>query len=170
MEMVLKENLYMRDCIRTYSGKYMNVFDPKPEMVCIEDIAHALSMQPRFGGHLPVFYSVAQHSVLTSCIAIKDKYEALMHDISEAYLIDVPRPIKLGLPNYKEIENNLMEMLAGIFEFEYPLSEYVKRADEEMLQIEWDDLMLVKGSPWIAECWSQERAKEEFIKRYKELQ
>ena len=56
----MKENLYTPNCIRTFTGLYMNVFNPKPDMICIEDIAHALSQQPRFGGHLPRMYSVAQ--------------------------------------------------------------------------------------------------------------
>ena len=53
------ENLHTADCIRTFTGLYMNVFEPTPEMICIEDIAHGLSNMPRFGGHLPEFYSVA---------------------------------------------------------------------------------------------------------------
>ena len=51
--------LFVPDHIRTYTGKYFNAFDPLPELICIEDIAHALSQQPRYAGHLPQFYSVA---------------------------------------------------------------------------------------------------------------
>ena len=57
------ENLYTPDCIRTYTGIYMNVFEPTLEMIHIEDIAHALSMQCRFGGHLYDFYSVVQKQI-----------------------------------------------------------------------------------------------------------
>lgn len=60
------ENLYTKDCIRTVSGIYVNVFEPKPEMFVIEDIAHALSFMPRFAGHLRWPYSVAQHSLAVS--------------------------------------------------------------------------------------------------------
>lgn len=59
----MTESLYTPNCIRTFTGIYMNVFDPTDEMICIEDIANALSHQCRFAGHLPNFYSVAQHSV-----------------------------------------------------------------------------------------------------------
>ena len=48
----MKENLYTKDCIRTFTGIYMNVFNPTSEMICIEDIAHSLSLQCRFAGHL----------------------------------------------------------------------------------------------------------------------
>jgi uncharacterized protein len=78
------ENLYEPDCIRTYTGLYINVFNPKPEMIEIEDIAHALSFQCRFGGHLPKFYSVAQHSLNCSYLVKEPalKLTALLHDAS----------------------------------------------------------------------------------------
>jgi hypothetical protein len=74
------------NCIRTNSGLYINVFEPTPDMISIEDIAHALSFMPRFGGHLDKFYSVAQHSVYCSFMveSIEDKKAALLHDASEA--------------------------------------------------------------------------------------
>lgn len=50
------ENLYTTDCIRTSSGQYVNVFNPDPNTIKIEDIAHSLSMQCRFGGHLPYHF------------------------------------------------------------------------------------------------------------------
>lgn len=138
------ENLYTPNCIRTVSGIYMNVFDPTPEMICIEDIAHSLSMQCRFGGHLPRFYSVAQHSLYCSYLVDDEKLKlaALLHDASEAYLLDIPKPIKGGLSNYKEIEDNLMRLIADKFGFEYPLHPDIKRADEQMLEAEWYHLML----------------------------
>lgn len=140
-----REDLFTPDCIRTFTGKYMNVFKPTPEMICIEDIAHALSNQCRFGGHLPIFYSVAQHSLNCSyLVENKLKLEALMHDASEAYLLDIPSPIKKGLTNYKEIEDRLMEAIAVRFGFQYPLTEQVKETDATMLQLEWDYLMIKK--------------------------
>ncbi len=144
------ENLYTPGCIRTASGIYMNVFEPTPDMICIEDIAHALSHQCRFGGHLPRFYSVAQHSFLCSrLVGDTDPAEALaglLHDAGEAYLMDMPSPIKRRLTNYKEIEDKLMMVIAQKFGFAYPLSAAVKKADEQMLQVEWEVLMLRRGS------------------------
>lgn len=164
------ENLNTPNCIRTFTGIYMNVFEPTLEMICIEDIAHALSNQCRFGGHLPEFYSVAQHSLLCSQ-TVGDEYrlQALLHDASEAYLLDIPRPIKQGLSNYKEIEDNLMILIAEKFGFKYPLEKPVKQIDEEMLQFEWEHLMLQKPLIDNFVCWSAGYAKRRFLETYAEL-
>jgi 5'-deoxynucleotidase YfbR-like HD superfamily hydrolase len=121
----------------------MNIFQPTQHMICIEDIAHSLSHQCRFNGHLPTFYSVAHHSILTAeRVDPEHKLAALLHDASEAYLCDIPRPIKPHLTNYKEIEDKLMQVIAEKFGFGYPLHSDVKQADEYMLIWEWHDLML----------------------------
>lgn len=132
--------------IRTSTGKYINVFDPRPQDICIEDIAHSLSNQCRFGGHLNFFYTVAQHSLFTASICSpKNKLSALMHDASEAYLLDMPSPIKAALPEYKNIEHNLMLAISYRFGFDYPKPEEVTEADELMLKWEW--LTFVENKP-----------------------
>lgn len=165
------ENLYAPDCIRTYSGLYMNVFEPTFEMICIEDIAHSLSMQPRFGGHLPEFYSVAQHSWYCSRL-VQGCYKlaALLHDASEAYLLDIPRPIKIRLNNYKEIEDNLMRLISEKFGFNYPLHKDVKRADEFSLMTEWNCLMLKKSQDPFIVGLDNKTAKSMFLKTFESLQ
>ena len=169
----MKEDLYTPNCIRTHTGIYMNVFEPSLEMIQIEDIAHALSHQCRFGGHLPNFYSVAQHSVLCSRLVDKQyQKQALLHDASEAYLLDIPRPIKHRLDNYKEIEDNLMRLIAQKFGFKYPLEQPIKQVDEEMLQFEWNHLMLGIELPENKElsCWTPEQSKGTFLKEFYNLQ
>jgi len=164
------ENLYTPNCIRTFTGIYINVFEPTLEMICIEDIAHALSNQCRFGGHLSKFYSVAQHSILCNNL-VNDEYKlsALLHDASEAYLLDIPRPIKQGLKNYKEIEDKLMVLIAKKFSFEYPLEKVVKQADERMLQFEWKYLMLQEYMNPQFICWDSLTAEKNFLKTYNNL-
>lgn len=156
--------------IRTVTGKFVNVFEPTPDMFCIEDIAHALSNQCRFGGHLPKFYSVAQHSILCAeYVKPEHKLAALMHDASEAYLLDIPRPIKLKLVGYAEIEHNLMLCLSEVFGFEYPLHQDVKIADEIMLTREWNQLMIQDGSFVIGETVTPAYQKWSFIKMFNTL-
>lgn len=162
------ENLYATNSIRTFTGIYINVFDPTTEMICIEDIAHALSHQCRFGGHLPEFYSVAQHCYLAATEALpEDKLQALMHDASEAYLLDIPRPIKQELSNYKEIEGRLMSFIARKFQFDYPMSDAVKDIDEGLLVMEWECLM-IRTRPAF-KCWKPQEAKNKFIEMFNGL-
>ncbi len=164
----MKENLYTPNCIRTFTGIYFNVFEPTLEMICIEDIAHHLSQQPRFGGALPEFYSVAQHSYMCSLLANgkENQKAALLHDASEAYLIDIPSPVKQGLSNYKEIEDYLMMVISEKFGFEYPLSADVKKVDKEMLEIEWETLMIKNNA---VGNWTDKQAEMKFLERFKEL-
>ena len=139
--MNLLEDYKINPVIRTSSGLYVNVFDPDPDTITIEDIAHSLSHQCRYGGHLPVFYSVAEHSIFcgNAVRVIESTLElaALLHDASEAYLLDMPRPIKYQIPQYREIEDKLMRVIAAKFGFEYPLHLIVKDVDNMALKQEW---------------------------------
>lgn len=98
--------------IETYSGIKFNVFDPKSADVNILDIAHALSMCTRFNGHLCKYYSVAEHSwIISQVLPQEHKLAGLLHDASEAYLSDIPRPIKYMLPEVKEIDTKVSDVI-----------------------------------------------------------
>ena len=141
------ESLHTPNCIRTLSGQYIDPFNPEPDKILLEDIAHALANIPRFGGHLQDFYSVARHSLHCFSLAPEEhKLAALLHDASEAYLLDIPTPIKARITGYKEAEDNLMAVIAEKFGFEYPLNPIIKEIDKMVLEIEWDVLMLQKSS------------------------
>lgn len=165
------ENLHAYRSIRTISGQYVNVFEPDPDTILISDIAHALSNQCRFGGHLPRFYSVAEHSLLCHAIAKPEaKFDALMHDASEAYLLDMPKPIKVEIKQYNEIEDNLMNIIAKKFGFNYPKNEEVERVDHYLLEWEWNVIMLGRknsGFPPIDYLTPQE-AKRIFLETFNE--
>lgn len=167
------ENLYTTDCIRTVNGIYVNVFDPKPEMFLLDDIAHALSRQCRFGGHLKEFYSVAQHSYMCSFgVPSEFALQGLLHDASEAYMCDIPSPIKANFPEYKIIENNVMKVISEKFGIEYPFHKSIKNRDRELLEYEWELLMLGKNEDMKhikVDIWDFKTAKENFINRFKEL-
>jgi uncharacterized protein len=92
----------------THNGSRFDIFDPIPEAIDIKDIAHALSLLCRFGGHVKKFYSVAQHSVLVSWITPNEyALEALLHDATEAYCGDMIRPIKVFMPEFCNLEDKL---------------------------------------------------------------
>ncbi len=129
--------------IRTYTGVVINILDPRPEQILIEDIAHALAHLCRFGGHTAKFYSVAEHSIRCSqTIEPEWQLAALLHDATEAYLIDLPSPVKALWPDYRAIEGKLMGVIARKFGFQCPLPEAVKETDRAWLKLEWQNLML----------------------------
>lgn len=135
--------------IETATGK--KFFIDRPEFD-IQDITHALAHICRYGGHCKQFYSVAEHSMLVSRIvedlALGDPFEGLMHDAAEAYLIDLPRPWKLILPEYKAMEARIETPLRAAFGMPETLSDGVKRADAIALCIEARVLMPTRGEEW----------------------
>ena len=69
--------------IGTFSGLRFWPLDPNPEKILIDDIAHALAHQCRFGGHASRFYSVAEHSVHVSRLCLPEHaLWGLLHDVA----------------------------------------------------------------------------------------
>ena len=103
--------------ITTVTGKHFYPLNPNPQDIDIEDIAHALSLICRANGHFKYFYSVAQHSIACSEEAAERGYSlevilgCLLHDVSEAYLCDVTRPVKKHIPQYLRAEEKLQDVI-----------------------------------------------------------
>ncbi|MGL5731718.1 MAG: phosphohydrolase [Bacteroidales bacterium] len=140
----------MMSYITTFTGLHFDPVNPSPELVCLEDIAHALSMICRANGHTRIFYSVAQHS-LGCCKeaelrghSFRIQLGCLLHDASEAYLSDMPRPIKAQLPEYIKAEDQLQNMIWNLF-FDPPLTknekEIIFEIDNAILSYEFIHLM-----------------------------
>ncbi len=139
------------DWIQTYCGVQFWPLDPRPEEVRIEDIAHALSNQCRYSGHVETFYSVAEHCYRASLIVPPaDALWALLHDASEAYLVDLPRPIKhfsdLG-SCYRKIESAVMCVICERFGLGPDEPDTVAKADAVLLSTEKRDLMKIPPKP-----------------------
>jgi len=133
----------------TYTGRKYWPLHPSPDDVCIEDIAHQLSLTCRFNGACSEFYSVAQHSVLVSSYCnIEDEMVGLMHDAAEIYLSDIPSPVKAQLVGFKQIEEMNMRAIAARFGFLWPMPGYVKDIDRRMLATEKRDLMKKGSFEW----------------------
>lgn len=127
----------------TTSGQTIDLRNPTEENILIEDIAAALSKICRFGGNTSEFYSVAQHSVMVALIAPEScKFEALLHDASEAYLGDVISPLKHLLREYKMLENNFSKVIEKKFHLEVnaTVREHIKHCDRMMLELEHEAL------------------------------
>lgn len=173
----------------TYTGRQFFPMAPRLDDIVIEDIAHALAAANRFNGHTREPYSVAQHSVLVSIeierhVAPWDRLRAafygLLHDASEAYLCDVPRPLKRldAFAAYREAERWLEHVIYARFGLEGPPPPALKLVDRLMLRTEQRDLMA--GAPYDVErksdrClddvaivpWSAPKAEREFLDRFR---
>jgi uncharacterized protein len=135
----------------------------------------------RFNGHVKKFYSVAEHSWwVAKKVPPRLTLAALLHDASEAYICDIPAPVKPFLENYKDIEYVLMENIHRRFflalnEEEEKVIKNVDRAlcYTEARQLlpertkEWDDEFVAKPYTDITlKCWSPAMAERQFIKLF----
>jgi hypothetical protein len=175
--------------IQTVSGRRVNPFAPELEQLDLGDIAQALANQCRFGGHLRTFYSVAQHSCLLAD-AVERRGEdanaarwALLHDATEAYLLDLPHPIKhrseLGAL-YRDAEARLQEAICRRFGLPLEPPPTLKALDRALLATErrtvatvawhWPELDGVEPLELEIEAWSPARALVEFLERYERLE
>lgn len=176
--------------LQTYTGKHFHPFDPRPEEIDIEDIAHALSHECRWGGHTTRFYSVAWHSVM---VARALEYRGplaslrgLLHDASEAYLRDIPRPLKLhpSMAGYRAVEASVQAALYAHFGLP-PNADHdawVHEADNDALCEEAYTRLLGGPVGWVPEggpmpllaaddAWwpSHDDAKTEFLRTFSDL-
>jgi hypothetical protein len=173
--------------LQTVSGRWVNPFDPDPSQLDAGDIARALANQCRFGGHSRVFYSIAQHSVIVSELVeertgdVEAAFAALMHDAAEAYLGDLPHPLKhrsaLGAA-FKAAEDRLDERIHDRFRIKRDVAE-IKPVDRALLATErrafsteswpWPELEGVEPLDIGLEAWTPDDAAEAFARRYNEL-
>lgn len=146
--------------LETVSGRKIDVSNPDPSTIVIEDIAWALSRMPRFSGHsIPyVPYSVAQH-----CVRVAEDLEdsgpriqllGLLHDAAEAYINDLPSPVK-HIPEIhaviKKLEDNLMLAVykaVGIAPMTPNEAVIVKSSDKIQQAVEAYNFMYSRGADW----------------------
>ncbi len=91
----------MKYWIETFTGETFDYENIESNRINIIDIAHALSMSCRFNGMCSNYYSVAEHSLLVG-MEMEKLYpnerdlilQALLHDGTEAYIPDIPKPLK----------------------------------------------------------------------------
>lgn len=135
--------------IQTYTGKAFYPLADQPGEIDIHDIAHALSLLCRFNGHCKVFYSVAQHSVhVSEGVPAEVALWGLLHDAAEAYLSDLPRPVKQQLPQFSKLEDKLLARILADYGLAMPMPPEVKLADEQLLMTEARDLMQAPPMDW----------------------
>lgn len=174
-----RETQFVKGKIRTFSGKYVNPLALQPEDICIEDIAHHLSLICRYVGACPFHFSVAQHSLMVSAfmsmnyLNSEDRRQAalagLMHDASEAYLNDISSPVKhsFAMADYRKAEDVAEQVIFGWLGLGHDWLAATKTADDAAFFVEvrswWGESMgAIPERPW-------RDVEREFIQRYKEL-
>ena len=180
----------MKAEIVTYTGKLFDIFNPKPELICIEDIAHALANICRFTGHVRKFYSVAEHSVR---MALSHELKGhpmvrLLHDAAEAYFGDIATPVKQKVyvpdgitfrPIYV-VEAKILAAISCAFGVDLKNDPVIKEGDKRMALTEIRDLM-PKTDAWAGwyvkfeplkeriEPWTPAFAEVQFLLTYNSL-
>lgn len=176
--------------IETFTGNKFYYDSIDSNELYIEDIAHALANTIRFGGHAKHAYTVAEHSVHISNLVDPDfALWGLMHDATEAYMMDMPSPLKRFIPKYKELEDRLSNHIFDWFvsptiknlnpEKFLDMFHRVKDADIKMLITERNQLFdnhslwglddLFEPYDFKLNLWSHKQAEQEFLNRFKEL-
>lgn len=162
--------------MNTFTGRQFDPLKITVEDICIEDIAHALSLLCRGGGHLIHFYSVGQHSLNCANEAKARGYSekvvlsCLLHDATEAYICDVIRPVKEHLANYNEIEATIIKVIwekYGLEELTEDEKMIWRQIDNDILGHELKNLMVGERNREVIELCS----KPDFLERnYKEIE
>lgn len=101
--------------ISVNGGGHFDYSDPLKSDYSIADIAHALSNLSRFNGHTREFYSIAEHSIVVSTLYshiydnnVRTRLFALLHDAAEAFISDIPKPLKNR--TYVKHDNDMITM------------------------------------------------------------
>lgn len=130
---------------RMLSGRRLNLLDPSPLDIEIEDIAHGLARVARWNGQTigPHIYSVAQHSLLVDHIAgvispsvsLTTRRAVLLHDAAEYVIGDMISPFKAVIGGaYRETEARILEAILRRFDLPAPMTkiaaDLAKKADK----------------------------------------
>lgn len=147
-------NIERVELITTFTGIRFNPLHAKPDNIRIEDIAHSLPLICRGNGQVKSFFSVAQH-----CINCANEAEGLgyskrvqlaclLHDAAECYLSDVPRPLKISMPQYHDYEGRLLSMIYKKFlgsDITSGENKLVREIDDVMLYYDLHSLLQLQG-------------------------
>ena len=140
--------------IQTYHGHIIDYQNPSPKQIDIRDIARNLSFENRFLGQVWEPYSVAQHCALGAELFIAQgdselALQFLLHDAAEAYLKDIPTPLKRLLGDaYKNIERKFELAIIEKFEVEDFNNPTIKAMDLAMLAAERHQLLPQSKIKW----------------------
>ncbi len=166
-----KEDAWMT----TFTGKRFTPFYPNMDDICIEDIAHHLALECRYGGACKYHYSVAQHCVLgAEAVRGGMKLPFLLHDGAEAYFKDMVHNVKRYISDYQMAEKSLQELIFLKFKVHDFDRLEVKRIDFAIMATEVSVLISNKEGwsfpepplPVTIKPWTWRKAEEMFLNAY----
>lgn len=157
--------------IQTISGKQFNLFAPTPDMIDIRDVAAGLANKGHFSGLTPTFFSIAQHCVMVCdefsfwdfSIDPKLKLLALLHDAAEAYIGDMIKPLKVRIPQFVEIEENIMKAICAKYSLDFSSLHLIKSTDLFIQEVEYNAFYNQGRITYM----NPQQAKLEFLDRFK---
>lgn len=173
----------------TVSGTKFHFRSPNLDEIKLSDIAHSLAKSARYNGHtvdIDRHFSVAEHSVLMTLWGLTNRdwsgqmaLTCLMHDASEAFLTDVPSPMKQDLPDFKAMEKAFEEVISKKFSLIYPLPREIKTLDGRIVRDERAQAMNDSGHVWVTDrleplgvklmFWSPREARDAFIRTFQSI-
>lgn len=136
--------------IETASGLYYHFLNPSEDEIKIEDIALSLANKCRFSGHTQ-FFSVAEHCLSVAYrLPPELRLAGLLHDAAEAYLGDIPSPIKQELLDYLYLEKINETIIEKKFNLQLSSQDRIaiKTSDLQALYTEAHYLLPSKGKDW----------------------
>ncbi len=165
--------------IRTVSAKKFYPMAPHLNQYDIADIAHAIAHNNRYNGHMDHAYSVGQHSVLVAEQVLEmwdvdeetwaanygsDEWmeerskvglQALLHDATEAYMPDMPSPIKLCLPDFMEMEEKIKNSIMDAFDLPQEFHPLIEEVDKGIRgsEIKWLFTALKGDDVWAEDIY-----------------
>ena len=134
----------------TFTGKSIDIANINENDIDIRDVAHSLSLQSRWAGHNKFHYSVARHCIW-ACERAPEEYklDLLLHDATETYLVDLPRPVKHLLPEYGILEDKLHKIICNKYHIEFPYRPMVHLLDDLSIAYEWENCVLNKNLDFV---------------------
>lgn len=182
--------------LTTYSGNRIDIPDPQQDQISIVDISVHLSRLPRFCGATSFPYSVVEHSIFVADLAKEAgmhpivQLAALLHDAHEAYLSDIPSPVKAVVAHNEaglglgRVESRLQAAVLRRFGVEHTFRsnyEKIKHLDLVALATErkylmhpnamgdWEVLAGIEALAYRPKCWAWPRPAETFQRMFSAL-
>ena len=169
-------------------GEFVRPFSLECNTLNLEVVGLSLSRIMRFFGQTDM--SVAQHSVnMARIFMYQGQFElakqALLHEVSEAFMGDLVSPVKKAFPMFKDIEEIIIKKTFNCYDLSYPMAKEVHILDKEIVLNEailhmpnaeyWKKQgnrvcsKLLKNSGADLDIWSSEKAYSEFISTARSL-